>query len=70
MTHQLTISKIGLRREDAADFIGLKVTKFNELIKEGRLPEPVQIDGCRVWDVRKLIAAFDALSEPRNEWDD
>ena len=65
----LTIAR-GLRREDAAAYVGLKVTKFNELVREGRLPEPIRIDGCRVWDVKKLDAAFDELSEPRNPWDE
>lgn len=60
----------GLRREDAALYVGFKPTKFDELVKDGRMPLPVRVDGCVVWDVKKLDAAFDDLSDDRNEWDD
>ena len=69
MTRLLSIRR-GLRREEAALYIGLKPTKFDQLVREKRLPEPVRIDGCVVWDVKKLDAAFDELSDPRNVWDD
>ena len=63
------LTRRGLRREDAAAYVGLKLTKFDELVKDHRLPKPVRIDGCVIWDREKLDAAFDELSEPRNDWD-
>lgn len=60
----------GLRREEAALYVGLRPTKFDELVKKGKMPKPCRIEGCVIWDVRKLDAAFDELSEPRNDWDE
>lgn len=56
--------KRGMRRTDAADYIGVSVSKFDELVKDGRIPPPFNIDGCRVWDIHELDAAFDLLKAP------
>lgn len=52
-----------LCREDAAHYVGVGHTKFDEMVKDGRMPKPVQIDGRNVWDVRALDRAFDALAD-------
>lgn len=63
----------GLHRETAAAYIGVSTTKFDEMVKDGRMPSPFSIDGRRVWDRRKVDIAFDELSgaftETSNEWD-
>lgn len=65
----------GLRRPEAAAYVGLGETKFDELVKDGRMPPPKRIDGRVVWDRRALDAAFDALPDDReaegteNPWD-
>lgn len=53
----------GLRRPEAAAYVGLGETKFDELVKDGRMPRPKRIDGRVVWDRKALDAAFDALGE-------
>lgn len=53
----------GLRREAAADWIGLSSSKFDEMVKDGRMPKPKRIDGCVVWDRFRLDAAFEALPD-------
>jgi hypothetical protein len=53
-------------------YIGISATKFDELVADGRMPAPVKIDGRKVWDVRALDLAFDALvseSSSANSWD-
>lgn len=62
----------GLRREAAARYIGVSPTKFDQLVADGRMPKPIHIDGCVVWDLRTLDLAFDALStqdDEVNPWD-
>ena len=61
----------GLRRDLACAYLGLKPTKFDEMVKDGRLPKPKRVDGVVVWDRIKLDAAFDALNpdEEKNDWD-
>ena len=60
----------GLRRNAAARYIGIGVTKFDELVRRGLLPKPLRIDGCVIWDVKALDTSFDELSEPNNPWDE
>ncbi|KQQ37526.1 hypothetical protein ASF58_23445 [Methylobacterium sp. Leaf125] len=57
------VPRRGLRREDAARYVGVSTAKFDECVKDGRMPNPFKIDGCVIWDLRLLDAAFDALSE-------
>lgn len=54
----------GLRRSDAAAYIGVGTTKFDELVAAGSLPKPATISGCVIWDIRALDLAFDALINP------
>lgn len=51
----------GLRRPEAAAYIGVSTTKFDELVRDRRMPGPKKIDGAIVWDIVALDAAFDAL---------
>jgi len=70
------IPRRGLSRDDAAMYIGIGVTKFDEMVEDGRMPRPKRIDGRRVWDIVALDQHFDQLpdedSPPRvaNSWDD
>lgn len=53
----------GLSREEAARWVGLGTSKFDELVAAGRLPKPKRIDGRVVWDRLKVDAAFSELGE-------
>jgi predicted DNA-binding transcriptional regulator AlpA len=65
----------GLSREAAAQYCGFGTTKFDEMIKDGRLPKPARVDGRVVWDLHKLDKALDRLyqteaeTETDNPWD-
>ncbi|MCW5697308.1 MAG: XRE family transcriptional regulator [Bauldia sp.] len=59
----------GLRRQDAAAYVGISATKFDELVADGRMPKPFRIDACVLWDIRKLDLAIDALSDTPDEED-
>lgn len=50
-------------REAAAAFVGVGVTKFDALVNDGRMPRAKRIDGRKVWCVRALNAAADALPD-------
>jgi predicted DNA-binding transcriptional regulator AlpA len=53
----------GLRRADAANYVGVSASKFDRLVADGRMPQPIKIDGCTVWDIRQLDRAIDVLAE-------
>ena len=52
---------VGLRRNAAAAYIGVSPTKFDELVADGRMPQPKRIDGVVVWSVKMLNIAFEEL---------
>jgi predicted DNA-binding transcriptional regulator AlpA len=69
---QTTQPRRGLRREEAAIYIGISPTKFDQLVREGRMPQPKTIESVRVWDMRQLDLKFDALpggdADETNPW--
>jgi predicted DNA-binding transcriptional regulator AlpA len=60
----------GLSREEAAMYIGISAGKFDELVRDGRMPRPKRIDGRKLWDVLALDLAFNELPVEGNSWDD
>jgi excisionase family DNA binding protein len=69
------VPRRGLSRNEAAMYIGISAGKFDELVADGRMPAPKRIDGRKVWDVRELDLAFDALPSENcpsqgSTWDD
>ena len=55
-------SVIGLNREQAAAFVGVGVTLFDQLVAAGKMPAPRTISSGRyVYDVEELGAAFRAM---------
>lgn len=52
----------GLSRTQAAAYIGVSVSLFDAMVKDGRMPEPTRINARTVWDRIKLDEAFTALS--------
>jgi excisionase family DNA binding protein len=63
----------GLSRGEAAEYIGVGVSKFDALVADKRMPAPKRIDGRRVWDRRQVDRAFDCLDGGAgvgaNPWD-
>lgn len=55
----------GMSREDASRYIGVSMTKFDEMVADGRMPRPKRVDGRVVWDRLKLDAAFTDLPEDK-----
>ena len=64
----------GLNRAEASLYIGVSPSKFDELVKDGRMCSPKRIDGRVVWDIRQLDAAFENLpcdgDDAQNPWDE
>jgi predicted DNA-binding transcriptional regulator AlpA len=56
------VPRRGLSRAEAAMYIGISPSKFDELVADRTMPRPVKIGGRKVWDIRLLDLAFDALS--------
>lgn len=63
----------GISRDEASAYIGVSSTKFDQMIRDGRMPHARRIDGRKVWDVRALDRAFECLPSSGevadNPWD-
>jgi hypothetical protein len=71
-SHHPLPTPLGLKRADAAAYISVGPTKFDEMVKDGRMPPPRCIDSRRVWDRRELEVYFGDLPRqeilPENPW--
>jgi predicted DNA-binding transcriptional regulator AlpA len=69
-------SRRGLSRVEAAFYIGISPSKFDEMVRDGRMCSPKRIDARVVWDIRQIDAAFEKLPSDEahdddvNSWDD
>jgi predicted DNA-binding transcriptional regulator AlpA len=59
----LSLAPRGLSRVQAAEYVGVSPTKFDELVKDGRMPRPKQVDARTIWDRVQLDEAFSALAD-------
>jgi predicted DNA-binding transcriptional regulator AlpA len=66
-----------INREAAAAYVSVSPTTFDQMVKDGTMPQPKIIHGRRLgWDVRELDAAIDRLpkvsedSSDDTTWDD
>lgn len=64
----------GLSRVQAAAYVGVSPSLFDELVKDGRMPTPKRINSRTIWDRMKLDEAFEAIldeeSRAANPWDE
>ena len=70
-----SLPRRGLSREEAAMYLGISSSTFDEMRMNGQIEPPRVIKGRKLWDIRDLDIAFDAL--PREDapgvgssWDD
>ena len=66
----LSLPPRGLSRVQAAEYIGISASKFDQLVRDGRMPGPKRIDGRTVWDRQKLDVAFAELPDGDGHSDD
>lgn len=61
----------GLSRVEAAAYVGVSPSMFDQMVGDGRMPVPKRINSRIVWDRRALDAAFEDLPDKteRNPWD-
>ena len=68
---KMSCPRRGLSRGEAATYIGVSSSLFDELVRSGAMPKPIRIKSRTVWDVRQLDQCFEELSNPYdNPWDE
>lgn len=66
----LSMPPRGLSRTEAAAYIGVSPSLFDAMVKDGRMPGAKRINSRRVWDRKRLDAAFDVLPGDQDREDD
>ncbi len=66
----------GLRRTEAAAYIGVSPSLFDWMVTEGTMPKPKRVGARTIWDRREIDEAFDCLPSEQsakpakpNPWD-
>jgi predicted DNA-binding transcriptional regulator AlpA len=52
-----------MSRDEAARYIGVSSTKFDEMVASRRMPRPKRVDGRVIWDRIALDIAFADLPD-------
>jgi predicted DNA-binding transcriptional regulator AlpA len=60
---QISYPPRGLSREDAARYVGVGISKFDEMVAGRLMPRPKRVGGRVIWDRIALDAAFSDLPE-------
>ncbi|MGD9769603.1 MAG: hypothetical protein AB7U62_18370, partial [Pseudolabrys sp.] len=55
------VEPIGLNREESAAYFGVSPTLFDEMVMDGRMPPPREVNSRVIWDREELRTAFKAL---------
>ena len=68
---QIGLAIRGLGRVEAASYIGVSPSLFDQMVKDGRMPSPKRINSRTIWDRFSLDVAFDGLpdGDENNPWD-
>jgi predicted DNA-binding transcriptional regulator AlpA len=67
-----TLAPRGLSRAEAAAYVGVSTSLFDQMVSDDRMPGPKNINSRRVWDRIRLDQFFEALPdrEAANPWDE
>jgi predicted DNA-binding transcriptional regulator AlpA len=73
LAHVRPVPRRGLSRNEAAMYFGISASTFDKLVAENRIPKPRRIGERKIWDVRELDIAFEALpyeNTASSSWED
>ena len=60
------IAPRGLSRVEAANYIGVSPSIFDQMVKDGRMPPPKRVNARTIWDIRQLDDLFEVLPTDEN----
>lgn len=58
-----SIPRFALRRDEAAASVAVSPSKFDEWVRDGRMPKPCKIDGVVFWSVEEVREAWERLRD-------
>lgn len=63
---------LGLRREEAAAYVGIGSGLFDQMVQAGTMPKPKCVNSVKIWNRYELDSAFAELptEDQQDEWSD
>ena len=58
-----SLEPIGLSRAQAAEYVGVSPSLFDQMVRDGRMPGPKRINSRAVWDREMVRLAFRELPD-------
>ena len=65
-----TENRLGLSRDVAAEYVGVGVNLFDQMVADGRMPKPRPVNSRRLWSRFEIEKAFASLPEGQDEESD
>lgn len=62
----LSLPRFAMRREEAAASVAVSPTKWDEWVKDGRMPKGLKIDGVVLWDTAQVLDAWERLRDTQS----
>jgi predicted DNA-binding transcriptional regulator AlpA len=62
----LSLPRFAMRREEAAAAVAVSPTKWDEWVKDGRMPKGLKIDGVVLWDTAQVLDAWERLRDTQS----
>lgn len=59
----------GMSREEAARYVGVSPVKFDDMVKDHKMPLPKREGGRMIWDRHQLDACFDEIGTVGNPFE-
>jgi len=71
MQDTLAYPPLGMSRDEAARWVGVSPSLFDQMVKDGRMPAPKQVNSRNVWIRTALDLALQSLPDKQaaNPWD-
>ena len=68
------IERIAYRRNEAAAALGVSANTFDNWVQSGKMPKPVRVGGCVLWDATQIQACWQMMADgaavdSNNPWD-
>ena len=54
---------LGMSRIEAARYVGVSLTMYDRMVRDGRMPQPKVVNSRVIWDRRKIEVFFAALPD-------
>lgn len=61
MTDRRVLLPRAFKAQQAAEYLAMSVSKFRQLVDEGRIAPPREGDGLVTWDIKDLDAYYDGI---------